>query len=64
MSNVFLITGMIYLKNKGIVKNMLYGNGKQDFNDLLLPKTRREQFKYIFKNNWQKILFLNMFVFI
>ena len=56
--------GMIYLKNKGIVKKMLYGNGDKDFNDSLLPKTRKEQFKYILKNNWQKLFYLNMIMFL
>ena len=52
------------MKNKGIVKKKLYGNSEKDFNDSLLPKTRKEQFKYILKNNWQKLFFLNMFVFL
>ena len=55
---------MIYLKNKGIVKKMLYGNGDKDFNDSLLPKTRKEQFKYILKNNWQKLFYCLIIIFL
>ena len=38
---------VIYLSKKGLVEKSLYGNNETDFNDSLLPKTRKEQFSYI-----------------
>ena len=55
---------MIYLSKKGLVEKSLYGNNETDFNDSLLPKTRREQFAYLLKNNWLKLFYVNMMIFI
>lgn len=52
------------MSKKGVVQKMLYGNKEEDFNDYLLPKTRKEQFGYIFKNNWLKLFSLNILMFI
>ena len=56
--------GMIYLNKKGFIEKSLYGNSEVDFNDSFLPKTRKEQFKYIFKNNWLKLFYLNLVIFL
>lgn len=56
--------GMIYLSKKGLIEKSLFGNSTVDFNDSFLPKTRKEQFKYIFKNNWLKLFYLNVLIFL
>ena len=52
------------MSKKTVVERSLYGNNNVDFNDALLPKTRKAQFGYILKNNWLKLFYVNMIIFI
>ena len=52
------------MSNKKIVEKVLYGQNETDFNASLLPKSRKEQFKYILKNNWIKLFTMNMVMFL
>ena len=54
-----------YLSKKGFLNKILYGdNSRPDFVDSMLPATRRKQFWYIIKNNWVKLLLLNLITFL
>ena len=54
-----------FLKKKGLVNKILYGdNNKPDFLDSMLPATRKKQFGYIIKNNWLKLILLNLITFL
>lgn len=49
----------------GFFRRVLYGNErKHDFTDANLPATRREQFVYVIKNRWLKLLATNFWVFL
>ena len=44
-------------------RKLLYGNErKQDFTEASLPATRREQFSYVIKTRWLKLLTVNFWV--
>ena len=56
---------VIYLKKQKFLNKLLYGNNNNpDFLDTMLPATRKKQFGYIIKNNWVKLLILNLLVFL
>lgn len=53
------------MSKKGLVNKYLYGkDNKTDFTDAMLPARRREQFGYLFKNNYLRLFYLNLIVFI
>ena len=46
-------------------RRVLYGKEqKSDFTDASLPATRREQFAYVIKTRWRKLLAVNLLVFL
>ena len=53
------------MKKQKFLNKLLYGNNNNpDFLDTMLPATRKKQFGYIIKNNWVKLLILNLLVFL
>ena len=46
------------VSKKGLVNKYLYGkDNKTDFTDAMLPARRREQFGYLFKNNYLSLFY-------